>query len=51
MQIPAWQVSPFRHMLETQTPRLHRRLTGGDAVLDFPVLSDFRAAGLTEWLA
>ena len=51
MQTPAWQVSPFRHMLETQTPRLHRRLTGDDAVLDFPVLSEFRAAGLTEWLA
>ena len=38
-------------MLETQTPRLHRRLTGDDVVLDFPVLSEFRAAGLTEWLA
>jgi adenylate cyclase len=50
MQTSAWQVSPFRHMLETQTPRLHRRLTGADA-LDFPVLEEFHAAGLTEWLA
>src|SRR5262245_6497450 len=22
-----WQGSPFRHMMETRTPRLHRRLT------------------------
>ena len=51
MQTPAWQASPFRHMMETRTPRLHRRLDGGDAALDFPVLSEFRAAGLTEWLA
>jgi adenylate cyclase len=51
MQTPAWHASPFRHMLETHTPRLHRRLTGGGAVLDFPVLEEFRAAGLTEWLA
>ena len=51
MQTPAWHASPFRHMLETQTPRLHRRLTGVGAELDFPVLEEFRAAGLTEWLA
>ena len=34
-----------------RTPRLHRRLAGGEAVLDFPVLPEFRDAGLTEWLA
>jgi len=51
MQTPAWHASPFHHVLETRTPRLHRRLMGGGAVLDFPVLSEFRAAGLTEWLA
>jgi adenylate cyclase len=31
--------------------RLHRRLVGEGAVLDFPVLTEFREAGLTEWLA
>src|SRR5262245_23293473 len=51
MQTPGWRASPFRHMLETHTPRLHRRLAGAEALLDFPVLAEFRAAGLTEWLA
>src|SRR5262245_23037734 len=49
MQAAGWQTSPFRYMLETRTPRLHRRLGGG--ALDFPVLDEFRSAGLTEWLA
>jgi adenylate cyclase len=46
-----WQESPFRQMMETGTRRLHRRLAGPDAVLDFPVLREFRDAGWTEWLA
>ena len=50
MHRAGWQESPFRFMLETRTPRLHRRLTGANQ-LDFPVLEEFRAAGLTEWLA
>jgi len=51
MATPGWHDSPFRHMLESRTRRLHRRLRGDGALLDFPVLSEFRAAGLTEWLA
>src|SRR5262245_62092940 len=51
MATPLWQTSPFRHMLETKTRRLHRRLVGDDAVLDFPVLREFRDAGMSEWLA
>src|SRR5262245_26564830 len=51
MQTSGWQDSPFRHMMETRTPRLRRRLVGAEALLDFPVLAEFRAAGLTEWLA
>jgi adenylate cyclase len=47
----AWQGSPFRHMLETRTARLHRRLAGPGAVVDFPALAEFRGAGLTEWIA
>src|SRR5215813_3878020 len=50
MQTSTWHVSPFRYMLDTRTSRLHRRLTGGGA-LDYPVLDEFRAVGLTEWLA
>jgi adenylate cyclase len=46
-----WQTSPFRHMLETKTRRLYRRLVGDDAVLDFDVLREFRDAGMSEWLA
>src|SRR5262245_28678096 len=51
MATALWQTSPFRHMLETKTRRLHRRLVGDDAVLDFEVLHEFRDAGMTEWLA
>src|SRR5262245_50516065 len=51
MVTPLWQTSPFRHMLETKTRRLHRRLVGDDAVLDFEVLREFRDAGMSEWLA
>ncbi len=46
-----WLASPFHYMLTTRTRRLHRRLEGADAVLDFSVLAEFRDAGLTEWLA
>jgi adenylate cyclase len=51
MATAVWQTSPFRHMLETKTRRLHRRLAGDDAVLDFDVLREFRDAGMSEWLA
>src|SRR5262249_59750943 len=51
MATAMWQASPFRHMLETKTRRLHRRLVGDDAVLDFDVLREFRDAGMSEWLA
>src|SRR5262249_58441362 len=51
MATPLWHNSPFRHMLETKTRRLHRWLVGDDAVLDFEVLREFRDAGMSEWLA
>lgn len=51
MATAVWQTSPFRHMLETKTRRLHRRLVGDDAVLDFDVLREFRDAGMSDWLA
>jgi len=51
MDTDLWRESPFRHMMETGTRRLHRRLAGPDALLDFPVLREFREAGRSEWLA
>jgi len=51
MATPMWHNSPFRHMLETKTRRLHRRLVGDDSVLDFSVLRELRDAGMSEWLA
>jgi adenylate cyclase len=51
MTTAMWQASPFRYMLETKTRRLHRRLVGNDAVLDFEVLREFRDTGMSEWLA
>src|SRR5262249_29194806 len=51
MATALWQTSPFRHMLETKTQRLHRRLVGDDALLDFEVLREFRDAGISELLA
>jgi adenylate cyclase len=51
MVTAVWHNSPFRHMLETKTRRLHRRLVGADSVLDFQVLREFREAGMSEWLA
>lgn len=51
METPLWRNSPFRHMIETRTRRLHRPLSGENAILDFPVLREFRDLGLTEWLA
>jgi adenylate cyclase len=51
MATALWQTSPFRHMLDTKTRRLHRRLVGDVAMLDFEVLREFRDAGMSEWLA
>jgi putative ABC transport system substrate-binding protein len=48
MATALWQTSPFRHMLETKTRRLHRRLVGDDAVLDSEVLREFRDAGAMQ---
>ena len=46
-----WKQSPFYHMIETDIPYLRRRLAGPQAVLDFPVLKEFRASGGTDYLA
>ena len=46
----AFAKSPFWHMMQTQTPFLRRHLTGDEAVLDFPVLREFRDSGATDYL-
>lgn len=43
--------SPFHHMVETGVPFLRRHLVGEEALLDFPVLSEFRDLGATDYLA
>lgn len=46
-----YRQSPFHHMVETGVPFLRRRLVGVEALLDFPVLSEFRDLGATDYLA
>ena len=43
--------SPHYYMIENRVPFLRRRLTGEEAVLDFPVLEEFRDDGATDYLA
>ncbi|HWA46447.1 MAG TPA: adenylate/guanylate cyclase domain-containing protein [Hypericibacter adhaerens] len=46
-----WKESPFKFMLEERQTVLRRRLAGNRAQLDFPVLTEFRDEGLTDWVA
>jgi adenylate cyclase len=45
-----WRRSPGYYLISTGTPFMRRRLTGPEAVLDFPVLADLAAAGGTDYL-
>jgi adenylate cyclase len=47
----AWQKSPFRYLFENDIPYLRRKLTGEEAVLDFPILEEVRELGATDYLA
>ena len=42
--------SPLWHMVRTQLPFLRRRLTGDEAIVDFPALAELRDAGATDYL-
>ena len=42
--------SPIPHMVRTQLPFLRRRLTGDEAIIDFPLLAELRDAGATDYL-
>ncbi len=45
-----WQASPLNHMIDQGLRRMRRRLEGPEALLDFPVLQEFRDQGGTDWL-
>ena len=46
-----WMTSPFRHMMETETPRLRVRLDEPKATPPFPLLAELRDEGATDYLA
>lgn len=46
-----WRESPMHHMIATQIPFLRRRLVGDSAILDFPICSDLRDQGGTDYVA
>ncbi len=45
-----WLESPPHHLIKTGKSFLRRRLTGPEAVLDFPILEEFRDQGATDYL-
>ena len=44
-----FKASPLYHMIETRIPFLRRRLVGEGALLDYPVLSELRDRGVTDY--
>lgn len=46
-----FQRSPHYYMINHRIPMLRRRLTGPEALTDFPVLSDLRDLGGTDYMA
>jgi len=48
---PAWTNSPLNHMIQRRLMSLRRRLTGPEAMLDFPLLEELRAEGATDYFA
>ncbi len=47
----AFKANPLYHLIETRLPSLRRRLTGPEALVDFPVLAEFRDQGASDYLA
>ncbi len=45
----AWLSSPFHYMLSHDLTVLRRKLTGEEAVLDFPILEELLNAGITDY--
>ncbi len=46
-----FESSPVHHMETTGIPYLRRRLTGAEALLDFPVLKDLKDMGVSDYMA
>jgi adenylate cyclase len=44
----AWQKSPQYYIITNRLPFLRRRLTGPEAVIDFPLLEDLKELGATD---
>ena len=49
-QVARWRASPFFRMLQTGENLVRRRVTA-ESEAEFPVLRDYRAAGMTEYVA
>ncbi len=47
----AWRRSPLRYMMENGISMMRRRLAGEGAMVDFPVLEEFRDEGFTDYFA
>ncbi|WP_417769352.1 adenylate/guanylate cyclase domain-containing protein [Stappia sp.] len=45
-----WLQSPIRAVLEAREPRLRRRLSGGNAAFEFPLLASLKDEGYTDYL-
>lgn len=48
-KVAGWAVSPIRHAISERLDRFRRRLEGPGATLDFPILKEFAAEGLTDY--
>ena len=46
----AWLNSPLHWLVKRQIPVMRRRLTGPEALLDFPLFEELSADGLTDYL-
>lgn len=45
-----WQQSPLKYMMDNDVPFMRRKLTGEEALVDYPILEEFRDDGATEWI-
>jgi adenylate cyclase len=50
-QNPEWLQSPIYHLIHKRLPFLRRRLTGPDAMIDFPLLESLRERGASDYFA
>ncbi|AXS42035.1 adenylate/guanylate cyclase domain-containing protein [Breoghania sp. L-A4] len=46
-----WQRSPLKHLLDAGQVLMRRRLSGPEALIDFPLLADLAEQGYTDYLA